>query len=782
MDSSYGNVPDMLRNISLTAGTSEDTVMNATTSVKPEFAARFNSLQSLPSWPLLPEHNDLLPMTPATLEKNFSATSQDNDSNKSAASASADSVSRSAEATQSAPTTYRQMPLPIQQQQQQQQPNNYTAQSTLLMDIAPNSDTMNGGTKVLLVVTNSENLTRDAIVAVFGKAASPVQQLTHDTFHTLVPPQAANMQDTTVNVFITDGKTITNPVPFTYTSATTDRNAASSQQQQSIGTTWQESSGVIVQDKKLLLAMLDRLDLLLGSAVSLNAAGSSDLSSDNNNITADDNRKNAAGQGSSMEEDSTGTGTSTSASTHQPERGSIMQHVITPPAQSVLSGKPEAARLRSNSPTAGLLHAARFTFDRNPSIEQRINATAFTIADIKHCVNTMSLTSSSSSADVNAFENSEFISDDMVESLLLVLLQRAQRQRVLSKELLSSTDINGRQLMHFAAGLGFKKMVSWLVKHGCNVNATDQQSRTPLHYAAISGDADMVTELLSAGADDTLKDVSGDTPMELTSRLRSQQRGRRHTSVWSVFLDTHAAEQPTQQDLNASITDDEADELLSASTPQPERRHAHTSKRSMSATQSPRSAQMGRRILPANPRNAADSIVDGYLSEGSFDVSDDYLLPSMGRAFGAITLSDMGVETDELEREVAGSDESFHRCVRHVQRKIRSYLYRRHATAKKIQTVARGFTVRRRVSKADDTSSSKYSFEFENSNLHKRRENMSMSSNDPADHKSSSNTSHQLSVPGNDLSSSASGNTFTSASSSSSTSSSQQPPFSFHSS
>lgn len=53
------------------------------------------------------------------------------------------------------------------------------------------------------------------------------------------------------------------------------------------------------------------------------------------------------------------------------------------------------------------------------------------------------------------------------------------------------------------------------------------------------------------------------------------------------------------------------------------------------------------------------------------------------------------INTSEVDNP--SSDESFAFAVRSIQKKIRWWLYRRHAAAKKLQAVARGMMVRKNL-------------------------------------------------------------------------------------
>jgi ankyrin repeat protein len=65
----------------------------------------------------------------------------------------------------------------------------------------------------------------------------------------------------------------------------------------------------------------------------------------------------------------------------------------------------------------------------------------------------------------------------------------------------------------FAASLGNREMLEFLIANGAKVNAPDPFGRTGLHVAAGEGRADIVTSLLERKADVHAKDKYGQTPL-----------------------------------------------------------------------------------------------------------------------------------------------------------------------------------------------------------------------------------------------------------------------------
>ena len=64
---------------------------------------------------------------------------------------------------------------------------------------------------------------------------------------------------------------------------------------------------------------------------------------------------------------------------------------------------------------------------------------------------------------------------------------------------ISWQDSKGRQLLHYASGLGYTNLIGLLVQLGANVNCQDLQGQTPLHVAVNVGDGISAATLLSYG-------------------------------------------------------------------------------------------------------------------------------------------------------------------------------------------------------------------------------------------------------------------------------------------
>ena len=73
-----------------------------------------------------------------------------------------------------------------------------------------------------------------------------------------------------------------------------------------------------------------------------------------------------------------------------------------------------------------------------------------------------------------------------------------------------------------------KKMIPYLKKRGCSLDARDSQGRTPLHYAALADNLLAAQTLIAAGARPGIRDDTGKTP--------SQVAFDRHSSEVYKFL------------------------------------------------------------------------------------------------------------------------------------------------------------------------------------------------------------------------------------------------------
>jgi hypothetical protein len=332
--------------------------------------------------------------------------------------------------------------------------------------------------------------------------------------------------------------------------------------------------------------------------------------------------------------------------------------------------------------------------------------------------------------------------EDLIESLLLCMLRKmmeidarghalvkaesaaAPANTVASTPILLSAaearDGNGRQLIHFVAGLGYTNLLSLLLSHlSADVNSPDASGRTPLHYAALAEDgfdsdlgnspaAMMVSALLSYGADDSVADCRGFTPLALADAANRR-------SVVQVFLEVQNAEHMGQDhddndQRDHRVTDEtvrpiptssdvlnEEDELCEDMADEMPEDDEEDGDEAMFAT-------------------TVDTSTTTAASSGSGGVGGFFPLD---RAFSSLTLHDMGINAQDfllpspdgapstaLSASALFSSPTphFSRVVSAIQRQIRWWLFRRHAAANKLQSVARGMLARRSMKRMREAS------------------------------------------------------------------------------
>ena len=95
---------------------------------------------------------------------------------------------------------------------------------------------------------------------------------------------------------------------------------------------------------------------------------------------------------------------------------------------------------------------------------------------------------------------------------------------------LSAVDHFGRTPLHFAAGSGCTRLVSYLVHKGLDINVMCKNKESPLHWAVDHGHAKVVTLLIKLGAK-----TSGCFPNDDTLLSRAVRHGS--TSVVDILLD-----------------------------------------------------------------------------------------------------------------------------------------------------------------------------------------------------------------------------------------------------
>jgi hypothetical protein len=71
-------------------------------------------------------------------------------------------------------------------------------------------------------------------------------------------------------------------------------------------------------------------------------------------------------------------------------------------------------------------------------------------------------------------------------------------------------------------------------------------------------------------------------------------------------------------------------------------------------------------------------------------------VPHLDKAFGSMTLQDMGINTEHLETP-GMTKTDFAKGVKTIQRKIRWWLYRRHDAAETLQAATKGWMVRKNL-------------------------------------------------------------------------------------
>jgi hypothetical protein len=104
-------------------------------------------------------------------------------------------------------------------------------------------------------------------------------------------------------------------------------------------------------------------------------------------------------------------------------------------------------------------------------------------------------------------------------SVLDAPLDKQPPNSIPTAQAISHATSSGQTLLHLAAFLGFSSLVTFLVKHGVDLDARDRNGYTALHFAVLSKSADCVRALLSAGADCEIVNAFGKTPVECTTDL-----------------------------------------------------------------------------------------------------------------------------------------------------------------------------------------------------------------------------------------------------------------------
>ncbi|XP_030324221.1 ankyrin repeat domain-containing protein 7-like [Calypte anna] len=84
-------------------------------------------------------------------------------------------------------------------------------------------------------------------------------------------------------------------------------------------------------------------------------------------------------------------------------------------------------------------------------------------------------------------------------------------------------DRENRTPLHLACANGHTEVVTFLVRHRCQLDAGDSLRRTPLMTAVQLREQDCVTFLLEQGADPNLADIDGNTALQLAILARSKK-------------------------------------------------------------------------------------------------------------------------------------------------------------------------------------------------------------------------------------------------------------------
>lgn len=138
----------------------------------------------------------------------------------------------------------------------------------------------------------------------------------------------------------------------------------------------------------------------------------------------------------------------------------------------------------------------------------------------------MQLASSVSTRDLRPLLLSRASESENFESVLIDFLNVLDApldcqapNSISTPEAISYTTSSGQTLLHLSAFLGFSSLVSFLVRHGIDLDVRDRNGYTALHFAALSQSETSVRILLNAGADKEIVNALGKTPMECTSGM-----------------------------------------------------------------------------------------------------------------------------------------------------------------------------------------------------------------------------------------------------------------------
>ncbi|KAF8070677.1 hypothetical protein FPV67DRAFT_1488321 [Lyophyllum atratum] len=117
-------------------------------------------------------------------------------------------------------------------------------------------------------------------------------------------------------------------------------------------------------------------------------------------------------------------------------------------------------------------------------------------------------------------ENFESVLIDFLQVLDTPLDHQAPNS-ISTHKAISHTTSSGQTLLHLAAFLGFSSLMTFLVKHGIDLDARDRNGYTALHFAALSKSEACARVLLEAGADREIVNALGKTPGECSADMEA---------------------------------------------------------------------------------------------------------------------------------------------------------------------------------------------------------------------------------------------------------------------
>ncbi|KAG6885909.1 hypothetical protein C0993_007927 [Termitomyces sp. T159_Od127] len=212
--------------------------------------------------------------------------------------------------------------------------------------------------------------------------------------------------------------------------------------------------------------------------------------------------------------------------------------------------------------------------------------------------NMMQLASSVSTRDLRPLLLSRASESENFESVLIDFLNVLDApldyqapNSISTPKAISHTTSSGQTLLHLSAFLGFSSLVSFLVKHGIDLDVRDRNGYTALHFAALSRSEASVRILLNAGADREIVNALGKTPIECASGIEE------------VFCE-NTTEDDADSDEEAQWGDVEEDSNLPVrriSVRRPSRRNLRRRTRGTSGKNTPvtnRSLDMSRAATP----------------------------------------------------------------------------------------------------------------------------------------------------------------------------------------